>query len=528
MIGLTGTFALVLFILRRDRIRIVIWIAAIVFLQALTVAGIKSFFPTQAALDQAAAASQNNAAVIAFNGAPQGLNTVGGEVAFNAGAFSMVIVALMSLLMIGRLTRGEEEGGRLEMMRSLPVGSHAPTMAALIVVAMMNVAVGVLSTAVLLAENLPTAGSLVFGTSFILVGLVFAGVALVAAQVTENTRVVYGSAGAVLGASFVLRAIGDIGDGTASWFSPIGIAQKTRPFAGERWWPFVFLLALSAILVAAASVLSTRRDLGGGGLVAPRPGPASASPGLGRPIGLALRLQRWTALGWGAGVLVTGIAYGWIAPAVDTFIRQNKQLVEMMAQAGGADLIDSYFATSMRVLALVAAGFAVQSALRLRSEETSMHAESLLATPVSRWRWSASHLTVAYAGSVILLVVAGLSTGLSYGLAGGEMRRVPALVGAALAYSPALWLMSALAAALFGLVPRWAGAAWAILGACFVVGLLGEVIKIPSWVMDLSPFQRVPLLPAAHLTLLPIGVITVLAIGFTTLGLIGFRRRDIG
>lgn len=110
MTGLTGTLALARFIVRRDRIRITVWIAAIVALQTASVAGIKSFFPTQAALDQAAAATQNNAAAIAFNGAPQGLTSVGGEVAFNAGAFSMVRVALMSLLMIGRLARGEEEG----------------------------------------------------------------------------------------------------------------------------------------------------------------------------------------------------------------------------------------------------------------------------------------------------------------------------------------------------------------------------------------------------------------------------------
>lgn len=527
MWGLTGTLALVRFALRRDRIRIAIWIAGIVALQWASVAGIKSFFPTQAALDQAAAATQNNAAAIAFNGAPQGLTSVGGEVAFNAGAFSMVIVGLMSLLMIGRLTRGEEEGGRLELVRSLPVGSHAPTIAALIVVAAMNVVVGVLTSTVLIAQNLPVQGSLVFGLSFVLVGLVFAGIALVAAQVTDNTRLVYGSAGAAVGASFVLRAIGDIGNGTISWFSPIGIAQKTRPFAGERWWPFLILVMLAGALVVVSSALSARRDLGGG-LVAPRPGPAAASWVLGHPLGFAIRLQCGTLAGWGLGVVITGIAYGWIGPTVVAFVGHNKALAEMMAQAGGASLIDSYFATSFKVMALVAAGFAVQAALRLRAEESANHAESLLATPVSRRRWAASHLAVASMGSVLLLLSAGLSTGLSYGLGGGDMTRLPGLVGDALVYTPPLWLMVGLAAALFGLVPRWSGAAWAVLGACFVVGFLGEVIKIPRWVIDLSPFERVPALPAAQLAITPLIAISALAVGFTAVGLSAFRRRDVG
>src|SRR5579864_2317050 len=402
MTAFAGTVDLTRFIVRRDRLRILIWVVAIVALAALTAIGIQGLFPTQAALDQTAAASQHNAAAIAFNGPAQGLNSVGGQVAFQFGAAGMVLVALMSLFMVGRLTRGEEEGGRLELVRSLPVGTQANTLAAVLTVAAMNIAVGALITTFLVVQGLPAAGSVAFGLSFTLVGLFFAGVALMLAQVTENTRVVYGSSGAVLGAAFVLRAVGDIGDGTASWFSPIGVAQKTRPFAGERWWPFLLLVAVTLLLVAAAAALAARRDLGAG-LVASRPGRPSAAPGLGHPLGLAVRLQRASLLGWGAGVLVAGIAYGWIGPTVDAFIGQNKALADVLAGAGGGSLTDSYFAASFRIMALLATDFALQSALRVRTEETSMRAESVLATPVSRWGFAASHLTVAFAGSVILL-----------------------------------------------------------------------------------------------------------------------------
>jgi ABC-2 type transport system permease protein len=527
MTSLTGTLALTRFILRRDRIRILVWIVSIVVLGALTAVGIKGLFPTQAALDQTAAATQHNAAAIAFNGPAQGLNTVGGQVAFQFGAGGMVLVALMSFFMVGRLTRGEEEAGRLELVRSLPVGLHANTFAAALMVAAMNVAVGVLTAAVLIAQGLPAAGAFVFGVSFILVGLVFVGVALVVAQVTENTRVVYGVTGAVLGAAYLLRAIGDIGDGTVSWFSPIGVAQKARPFAGERWWPFLLLVGVTVLLVAAAAALAVRRDLGAG-LVASRPGRPAAAPSLGHPLGLAVRLQRASLLGWGAGVLVIGMAYGWIGPTVDTFIGQNKALAEVLAGAGGGSLTDKYFAASFRIIALIATGFAVQSALRVRSEETSMRAESVLATPVSRWRFAASHLAVAFAGSVILLAVAGLATSLTYGVAGGGMQSVPRLVGAALVYAPPMWIMVGLAIALDGLVPRWVGASWAILAACVVVGFLGAVLHLPRWLQDLSPFERVPQLPAASLTLLPLVVISTIAAGLTIAGLGGLRRRDIG
>jgi len=527
MTSLTGTLALTRFILRRDRIRILVWIVALVVLAALTTVGIEGVFPNQAALDQTAAATYSNAAMIAFNGAAQGLNTVGGQVAFQFGAGGMVLVGLMSIFMVGRLTRGEEEAGRLEVVRSLPVGIHANTLAAATTVTAMNLIVGGLIAAVLIAQGLPVAGSIVFGVSFILVGLVFGSVALLVAQVTESTRVVYGTAGAVLGAAYVLRAVGDIGDGTISWFSPIGVAQKARPFADERWWPLLLLVVVTMLLVAAAAALAVRRDLGAG-LVPARPGPAAAAPWLGHPLGLAFRLQRGSLLGWSAGVLVIGIAYGWMGPTVDTLIGGNKALTELMAGAGGGSLTDLYFASSFRLMALIATGFAIGSAMRVRSEETSMRAELVLATPVSRWRFAASHLAVAFVGSVILLAVVGLATGLTYGLAGGGMQSVPRLFIAALVYAPAMWIMVGLAIALDGLVPRWIGASWAILAACIVVGFLGTVLGLPGWLQDLSPFERVPQLPAASLTLLPLVVMSAIAAVLILIGLIGLRRRDIG
>jgi ABC-2 type transport system permease protein len=429
--------------------------------------------------------------------------------------------------MIGRLTRGDEEAGRLELVRSLPVGSHAPAFAALIVVLAMNAVVGVLCTASLLAEGLPAAGSLVLGVSFTVVGVFFTGVALVAAQITQNTRVVYGSSGALVGLSYLLRIVGDIGDGTVSWFSPIGVAQKARPFAGERWWPLLPLLAAAVALVAVAFRLAARRDHGAG-LLAPRPGPAVAAPSLGNSLGLAVRLQRGALMGWGAGVAVTGIAYGWIAPTIDSFVANNKAFAQMLASAGIGNLTDNYFATSFRIMALIASGFAIQSALRLRSEESALRAESVLATPVSRWRWAASHLTIALVGSVGLLAVSGIATGVSYALAGGPWSSVPRLLGAAVVYAPAMWLLIGLALVVFGFAPRWVDVAWGILAACFVIGLLGLLLRLPDWVQNLSPFERTPALPAANMAVVPLAVLTTLAVVLILIGLGGLRRRDIG
>jgi ABC-2 type transport system permease protein len=525
--SITGLPPLTRLVVRTDRVRIVLWVAAIVLLVATTVASVKGLYPNQAELDKAARATQDNAAAIIFNGPPQALDTVGGQVAFQTGTWGLILTGLMSIFMLGRLTRGEEEAGRTELLRSLPVGQHALAAAAMITVAAMNVVTGTLVALTLIALGLPATGSVAFGLSFTLFGLLMAAITLVAAQVTENTRVVYGIGGAVLGASFVLRAIGDVGDGTISWLSPIGWAQKTRPFAGERWWPFLVIVGATAALGWIAATLSRRRDLGAG-LVRPRPGRARAAASLGTPVGLALRLQRGSVIGWSAGLLVLAIAYGWITDSINDFVQDNQSLTDIIASGGTAPLVDQYLAMSFRILALVTAGFAIQSALRIRGEETSTRAELILAAPVSRVRFAASHLEVAAGGSLVILVLVGAAFGITDAAVTGDAAAIRTSIVGAVVYTPAVWLVIGVATVLIGSAPRASALAWAFLALCFVIGMFGQLLGLPAWVQDVSPFQHVPQYPAADLRVLPLVVLLAIAAGLAALGFAGLHRRDIG
>ncbi|MFR0354578.1 ABC transporter permease [Streptomyces sediminimaris] len=526
-VELTGTVTLTRFLVRRERVRIALWIVGIPLLVLLTAAGVKGLYPTQHDLDVAARGSEGNAAAIAFNGPPLALDTMGGQVAFQTGTVGLVVVALMSVFTVGRQTRGEEEAGRAELVRALPTGRHASVAAALLVVGAMNVVVAAAVTLGLLALRLPAAGSVALGLSFLAVGLVFAAFTTVAAQVSENTRVVHGGTGAVLGLTFVLRAVGDVGDGRLSWLSPIGWVQKTRPYAGERWWPLLLAAGGVAGALALASALAARRDLGAG-LVPPRPGPPRAAPRLGRPLGLALRLQRGSLIGWSCAVFLTGIAYGWVADDVQDLIGDNDTMRKVIAGFGETSITDAYLTRSLLTVALVGAGFAVQAALRPRGEESALRAEPVLAAPVSRLRWAGGHLTVAVLGSVVVLGAAGLGTGLSYALVSHDAGQVPRLVGAALVYAPALWTLAAVATALTGLAPRAVGAAWAVLGLCLVTGVLGDVLGLPDWLLDLSPFQHLPQLPAARAAFGAPAAVTAIAAALLAAGLAGFRHRDVG
>jgi ABC-2 type transport system permease protein len=525
--SLTGTWALARFAVRRDRVRIAVWILSIIALVVVTAASTKGLYPTQADLDTAAAASIDNPAALAFNGPAQALDTLGGQVAFQVGAFGLTVVALMSLLMVGRLTRGEEESGRMELLGSMAVGRHAALAAGLVVVSAMNVVLGGVVALLLIALDLPVAGSISLGLSFTVIGLMFVGVESVTTQITENARTASGLAGAVLGVSYALRAVGDVGDGRLSWLSPIGLVQKGRPYAGEVWWPLLLGFVLTAGLAVVAAVLRSHRDFGSG-LIAPRAGPATGSAGLGRPFGLATRLQRGTVFWWAVAVALTGVAYGSIANSIEEFVADNQAIADMMASAGGASLTDAYLATSMLILAIIAGGAAIQMTLRLRTEESGGRAEPMLATPTSRFGWMWSHLAVALGGSALIMVAGGLGTGATYALVIGDAGQIPRLIGAALVQVPAVWVLVGVACALFGLVPRWAIAAWAVLALALVVAMFGTLLDLPSAVMDLSPFQHIPQAPAHDPTALPLVVLLAVGAGLTAIGIAAFHRRDVG
>jgi ABC-2 type transport system permease protein len=523
---LAGTWRLARFMLRRDRVRIPVWIASIAGTVWFSAASIQALYPTQADLDAAAAPLYDNAAVIALQGPTYAIDTLGGNIVFNIGAFGYVAMALMGMFLVGRHTRADEEEGRTELVRATVVGRNAPVTAALTVTSTALTLTGALITLAMLTLDLPVAGSVAYGAAMAGFGAFFAGATAVAAQVSEHNRTAYGLTGAALGLSFVLRAVGDVGSGALSWLSPMGWAQSVRPYADERWWPLALLAGGTLALLAVAYELLSRRDLGSG-MIAPRPGPPVAAPWLPRPWGLAVRLQRGALVAWAAGLVLGGAAYGSLGEDVADLVGDSEQLNDLLAQAAG-NLTDSFFATALLTLAVVAGGFTISSALKPRSEETGGRAEQLLATALSRWRWAGSHLAVAVAGSVVLMVAIGAGMGATYALIVGDAGEVARLTVAALAFAPALWVLAGFATALAGLAPRATAATWALFAWCALVGFLGSLLGLPQWAMDLSPFQHVPLVPAEPVEWLPLVALTLVAAALAAAGLAGLRRRDAG
>jgi len=527
MTRFTGTAILVRLILRRDRIRLPVWLVALIGLVGASAAGVQGIYDTPA---QRAAYERNigsSAASIALSGPPVALDTIGGITVFEVSQVAVVGICLMVIFLAVRHTRTDEEAGRTELLRAGVLGRNADLAAVGLVLAGASLIVGLGLTLTFAGIGLPADGSLVYGAAIATLGVVFTGFALIAAQVTAHGRGAVGLALATLGVLYGLRAVGDVNGTWLTWASPIGWIQAVRPFASERWWPLGLALVLAACLFAGAGWLTTRRDIGSG-LVADRPGAAHASRLLANPLALAARLQRGSILGWTIGLGALGAVYGSFGQDVQDMVNENPELSDYFQRAaGGATITDAYFGIILLFNAVIASGFTISSVLRIRTEESETRAEFVLATPASRTEVCLSALAVTVLGSTAVLGAAGLTCGITWALISSDAGQVRALTLAQLSYLPAMLVLGALAFLLYGWLPRAAGAAYAALAGCFVIGWLGDLLKLPEWLMDVSPFNRTPMVPTVDYDMVPLVVISALTVVLVAAGGVGFRRRDL-
>ena len=531
--GLTGTGQLARLAFRRDRIALPASVYVITVLVATTAYGLKKLYPTAAGRAALAASGGGNPALRFLYGRLYG-SSLGGLTTWRYGIWAGVFAALMAIFVVIRHTRTDEEAGRLELVGSAAVGRQAALAAGLGTAAAASVAVSALLCLVLPLTGLPAAGSAALALGIGCCGLAFTGIAAVAAQLASSARSARGIALGVLGIAFVLRGVGDSvgasGPSWLSWASPLGWIQFARPFAGERWWVLALPLAVGAAGAGVALALAAHRDQGAG-LLPDRPGRATASATLCGPFGLAWRLQRGALAGWVTGYAFTFAVCGAAAQGIGQVFGTSTALEREFARLGGqAAITNAYLAALMLLGGLVAAAYATSVILRLRGEETGDQAEPVLATATGRVRWALSHIAIAVAGTALLLAVAGVATGLGYGLrAGSAGTQVPRMTGAALGQLPSALVLAAVAVLLFGLTPRAAVAgAWTAVGLVVAIALFGQVLQLSHWVMDISPFTHAPRLPGGTVSAAPLLWLGLAALALAAAGLVGLRRRDIG
>jgi ABC-2 type transport system permease protein len=520
----TGLPVLLRFTLRLNRVRLLVWFAVIVGLFAYVAVYYKSQFTTQAALDDFARLGAG-AGMKALVGGITATNTLGGAVWLKIWMTLALALGIGVVFLVTRNLRADEDAGRLDLLRSTPLGINADLAAVACLTAGLSVLCGAGVTAASLALGLDAnrglAGSAVFGASLTLIGLVGMGVGVLTNQVAASGRTANGLGSAAFGVFYALRAIGDLQENGLTWISPIGWAEKMDPWGANRWWLTLPSLALVAALIAAAWALQSRRDVGEG-LLQTRPGPARAARWMTGEFGLGLRLQRGVLIAWGITLALAALLFGSLVNAM-TSVMNN--VAGGLIRGTGTDAL---LALLVALLALLCTVVGVQVATSLRADEAGGTLEAQLARPVSRWRWALSRLALAVIAVALSLVVAGGAFGASYGASIGDASQTWRLAGAALVYLPACLLIASVAVLGLGWWPRASTAvAWGVFAAMWFALLLGEALHLPAWVSRALPFTGTPLVPQAPVTWTPLVAYSAAMVLLAAAGLWRFSRRDV-
>jgi len=525
---LAGVGTMLRFVVRRSRVRLAVWWLVIVGLFAYVGAYYKTLFTTQAALNDFAALS-NTPSIKALTGLAAVPNTLGGAVWTKIWMTCSLTLAFGVVFLITRSGRADEEVGRTELLRSRMLGRGAYSSASWLVNAVLCIAVGAGVAAASAASGLDPAGagiagSLVLGVSVTGVGLVAIGVGAVAGQLASTSRGANALGSVVLGVFYMLRMIGDLGDGRLTWVSPVGWGEEMQPWGANRWWPFVLLLGLTGVLLAVAARLEARRDLGAG-MMPDRPGPAGVPARYATPLGLALRLQRGPIIGWSATIVLCALVFGSVVKAMTNLLHDAGSIATSVI---GGTTVDALLSLLVLLIALVTTVFALQSATSLRADEASGIIEPQLAGALSRTRWALQRLLIPAVGTAVLLLVGGASMGAGYGSLIGDPGQTSRLALAALAYWPAIMVLVGVAVALFGWLPRFAiPLTWGVLSAILFIVLIGDALHLPGWLLNLLPFSATPHQPLVSLAWTPLVILTLVAFGLIWTGLVRFTRRDI-
>jgi ABC-2 type transport system permease protein len=471
-----------------------------------------------------------NPAIRTLFGTPVGLDTAGGFTVWRVGTVVAVLLGTWSILATTRITRGEEDAGRWDVLLSGRVPLRAVVIRHLAAVLVVAAATAAAITAVLLAAGTPAAGALVHGGGTGLLGMFFAAVAVLTAQVFPVRSPATGTAVAVLGVGLLARMVGDgvTALGWLHWLSPFGLLTLSGPYVENRILPLSLLAAATVLVTVAALFAAGRRDVQGG-LLAAAAGRRPRTRLLAGVETFAVRRVLRPMTGWMIGIGAYYLLIGLTAVSVTEFLRDNPALAGEAAQAGfdGLGSIAGFAATLFAILVMPVGGFVAVRMGALIAAETDRTLTPLASQPVTRVRLIGAESAVTAAAAAILVTGAGLFTWAGVSVMGGDLPLDAALRGV-WNVLPIVLLCLGAAVLAVGWVPRWTGVLSGLPGVGgFLLLVIAESIAAPEWVRDLSPFAHLAPVPLTRPDTTASTIMLAIAAVLMIAGTVGYRRRDL-
>lgn len=508
------------------------WILPLWLLLGVFPPAYQSYYPTLESRQEMIDGLISNAGTTAIYGRISEPGTIGQMTTWEMGSWLGLLGSVMTVLLIVSLHRQTEHNGIGELQRSAGIRATTPAMAAILSTVVVSFILGAGATIILLAEQaiveeLTVPGGIAFGVSIMLVTL---GSALLAQLVLLGVRdsAAFTRVGLVtIGLAFTVRVVSDVERiDWLNWLSPLGWRELIDAYDADNFATAGILALVCLVAIASILIAENRRSFQNPLIHLPRRANTRTRPIHG-PLGL-----RWSQSG---GAVLTWII---VVVAISTFLLSISGSIQELVAGEGAtgevfrDLLGGTAAYELfisyitQIVALLIAAAGLGLVATQVSEENAGTVDLQRATGIRRW--SPLGATTALAGGAVLLMVVALHAGGALGLYTQDSTQsvdYTTLAWATWSQLGPTLLFTGLAVALVGLRPTWMPIAWLALGFSGVTSLMGEILQLPQWVIDASPFSHTQV--GANADWWTIAAMVGLGSVFTVIGLVGARSREI-
>ncbi len=520
--------------LRRNWLKITLWLVGVVGLMAGAAAKFNGLYGTEKTMASIITTLKTPAMVSLlgpFTAAKP--YTVANIYAAEMMVFMGLFVAMMNIYFAVHATRADEDSGVAEMIRAHASGRNASLTAAFLQLLLINLTAGILEALGLQVSGMTgmnVAGNWLFGLGLAAFGMMFGSFSLCFAQIADNSRGATIMSYTWLGLLFIARMVTDIQAPDTTWYTGYGWIEKLDIYGHNNWLP-VGLMVITTVAVTAVTIwIAATRDVGAGRLPQ-RSGRRNASRWLRGPLALIARLERTSTIIWLIGLLILGATYGSIFGTAGNLLNSNPTMAKLIGTAAthaANRTIVLAFTNKLAVIFVILATIpGLITLLRLNTDERKGYFEQLHARSVSRLR-----LFTSVAGYGLVIAIAAFFCGmLGMILAGNaSMPAAPSFahfMRAFWGYAPAIIVTYGVAALLVGLLPRWQNVAWLLPAYGFFSLYLGSLMDFPNWATKLTPYGWVNNVPTKAVAWPTAGWMVAVGAVLIVCGFYAYARRDL-
>ncbi len=508
-----------------------IWIIGLVAVAMLVSSAYETTMPTEADRQALAISVEGNPAFEAMFGRAISLDTIEGFTMWRAGGPLIPAIVIWGVLVGTRLGRGEEDRGHDELLLGGILSRAALLLSALAALGILAVIYAAATTLGLpLVSAIGLEGSLRFALAMAGGFLTFTALGTLLAQIMPTRSAALRAGLGVVGITLALRMLSvlEAAPDWLPWLTPFGWYAETGTAQIGSNLPFL-LFALTTLAFAVGAVMLCReRELHGSRLVTEQES-ATATRSYRSLWAHQVRQDGPSILGFGAVGVLLSLIFGMVADEFVDFIEGFPAFAEILAAFGLEDPTDpaAYVGLIVTVLVLIPALFAASVVAALRDDEATGRLTVLLVLPIRRVKWLLVNAVVAIAGITLISLVIGFSAMAGTGITGTMLAPLDAL-RAGLNLIPMAVMFTGMGILVFGLYPPLTGpAVYTVLLASFIVVMMDAFLDIPDWIVSLSPFDHLALVPGEPANLTASAAFLLIGLGSGIIGSIAFRYRDL-